>query len=109
MKPHLLFFLLVGLLLGGCNASEPQTNQSAQTAKKALSKPNPEMPLCKIETIDSCEVESVGTNETIYRCNYCEPGAVCPECADHACENCSEAKCRCRLKNQASDERAQPK
>lgn len=102
MKVYLLFFLTITLLFAGCSSPSPQHDQVAPKSDQALTDKNSELPLCKIETIESCEVESVGSSETIYRCNYCKPGAVCPDCEDHACENCSDEKCRCRLNNKRS-------
>lgn len=102
MKIYLFFFLTMTLFFIGCSTQDPQPSQIAPKTDKALTDKNSELPFCKIEAIDSCEVESVGSTETVYRCNYCEPGAVCPDCVNHACENCSDEKCRCRLNNKRS-------
>jgi hypothetical protein len=90
----LLFFL-------SCNSPDVQYDNRSQE-EKPLEGSDSELPLCKIEMIESCDVESVGATETIYRCGSCAPGEECPECKDHACENCSEKTCRCRHKNKTA-------
>jgi hypothetical protein len=104
MKTYLLIFVLVGLLIGGCTAPDPRAKQAVQQSGKATSEPNSPLPLCQIEAIESCDVETVGTSETIYRCPKCKADVACPDCAKKGCEDCTGETCRCRLRNPPSPE-----
>ncbi|MCP4676105.1 MAG: hypothetical protein GY854_11480 [Deltaproteobacteria bacterium] len=89
-------FCTIYLLFSGCTSrsSEPVETTRPSSASEV---PASELPMCMVEKIESCEVESESPTETVYRCPYCRKGTECADCKDHACEGCSDTTCRCRL------------
>ena len=99
MKAPLQFFIICFSLMTGCSARAPeQTGDAPEPAKAAAEKPD-ELPFCQIEAIESCDVESVGDTETVFRCPRCGTDVTCPDCAQKGCEQCSDEVCRCKLEN----------
>lgn len=97
--------LLILLLSASPWACKPADQRAApppaeKAGKEAPPAADPEIPLCEIDAVDSCEVEKVGHAETVYSCSHC--GAMkkkCPDCKGHTCGSCAEEHCRCRMKN----------
>ncbi len=99
-----LYFLLSTLLCLACASNNQEQNQDVKQTDKGLGEQPEELPLCQIEAVESCEVESVGDTETVYRCPQCSVDVECPDCAKKGCEDCADDICRCRLKNRPSKE-----
>ena len=107
-RPNRLFLrLLIALALlsmswaFGCNNQTPpkETPPKPVREKPAMvTAADTALPICEIDEVESCEVESVHPAGTIYRCDRCKDGAPCETCRKaHDCENCGHKPCRCRL------------
>lgn len=83
----------------GCSTPEPEQTRGAPEPVKAAAQESGDIPFCKIEAIESCDVESVGHTETVFRCPSCGTDVTCPDCARKGCEQCSDEVCRCKLEN----------